>query len=64
MAMMIGIVHVPALHPVFGTTALTSAQWMTALAVAGLTAGVDWGLGEILDGGSREYRKNVGCFPG
>ncbi|MDR3565653.1 MAG: heavy metal translocating P-type ATPase [Negativicutes bacterium] len=53
MAMIGGIIHVPVLQPVFGTTALSLAQWLVALLVAGLTAVLDWGLSEALNGWTR-----------
>lgn len=47
MLMVIGIVHIPALQPVFGTMSLTMVEWFIALGVAGVTAILDLGLGNI-----------------
>lgn len=48
MLMVIGIVHVPALQPIFGTMSLTVMDWFIALGVAGFTAVLDLGLGSVV----------------
>jgi Ca2+-transporting ATPase len=47
MVMVAGIVHLPFLQPVFGTVSLTMSEWLLALAVAGITALLDLGLGRV-----------------
>lgn len=47
MLMVIGIVHIPALQPIFGTMTLTLSDWLLALGVAGVTAILDVALGAI-----------------
>ncbi|WP_165865842.1 cation-translocating P-type ATPase [Lucifera butyrica] len=49
MGMVGGIIYLPALHPVFGTTFLSGTDWAIATAIAGMTAVVDFGIGYILE---------------
>ncbi|WP_371377928.1 heavy metal translocating P-type ATPase [Sporomusa aerivorans] len=48
MAMVIGSIHLPSLHSVFGTTALRSSEWLLAFAVAAVTAIIDFGSAPLL----------------
>lgn len=48
LAMVVGIVHIPALHAVFGTTTLGLGDWLTAVLFAVGTAAIDLGLNSLL----------------
>jgi Ca2+-transporting ATPase len=48
MAMIAGIVYIPGLRPIFGTTALTPGNWLFAAGVAVISALLDFGLARIL----------------
>ncbi|HMM19690.1 MAG TPA: HAD-IC family P-type ATPase [Selenomonadales bacterium] len=64
MAMVVGIVHIPALHALFGTTALGPGDWLIAVLFAGATAAVDLGLCSVLKATFRPKKpllKLAGC---
>jgi Ca2+-transporting ATPase len=48
MVMVIGIIHLPGLHGMFGTTCLTGGEWLLALAVAAFTSLADMTVGKYL----------------
>lgn len=48
MAMIAGVIYIPVLKPIFGTTTLTLGNWLIAAVVAVISALLDFGLGRIL----------------
>ncbi len=48
MAMVAGVVYLPVLQPVFGTTGLTFGHWLIAAVMAAISATLDFGLGRLI----------------
>ena len=49
MAMVVGVVHLPVLQYVFGTTGLYSHEWALVLVIASVTSVVDYKINKMLD---------------
>jgi Ca2+-transporting ATPase len=63
MALLAGIIYIPALQPTFGTMSLSIADWLLAFGVAGLTAVIDGGMAKIWDRLSEKELVIAPCQP-